>query len=141
MHVPCRSLDACARAFPELLTQGYPSALYSEASFCCQMQHFPPFSKVNESVLSLDARPPASGPSGSRSLHWSEKCCMLLVKKVEIFFTKIGFVYSKWSNLNAPGSYTSWCHLLLGSTVECPFLWMQEKGDAACGLVIKWKSS
>ena len=24
-------------------------------------------------------------------------------------------------------------------TARCPFLWMQEKGNAACGLLIKWK--
>ena len=34
------------------------------------------------------------------------KCSMWPVKKVEIYFSEIGFVDSKWSNLNAPGSYT-----------------------------------
>ena len=59
------------------------------------------------------------------------KWCMWVVNKVEIYFSKIGFVDSKWSHLNVPGSYTPWCHSLLGSTVGCPFLCMQEKGDAA----------
>ena len=36
------------------------------------------------------------------------------VNEVEIYSEEIGFVDSKWSNLNAPGSYTSWCHSLLG---------------------------
>ena len=40
-----------------------------------------------------------------------------------------GFVDCKWFNLNAPGSYTPWCHPLLGSAVVgFPFLYMQEKG-------------
>ena len=30
-------------------------------------------------------------------------------KKVNIYLAKIGFVDSRWSNLNAPGSYTPWC--------------------------------
>ena len=63
----------------------------------------------------------------------------LAFEKVEIHFAKIGFVDCKWSNLNAPGSYTPWCHSLLGSTVGCPFPLMQEKGNAACGLLIMWK--
>ena len=33
-------------------------------------------------------------------------CCMWPVNQVEVYFAKIGFVDSKWSNLNAPGSYT-----------------------------------
>ena len=49
------------------------------------------------------------------------------VKKVEIHLCKTGFVDSKWSNLNAPGSYTPWCQSLLRSTVGCPFLCMQER--------------
>ena len=65
---------------------------------------------------------------------------MWLVNKVEIHFPKIGFVDSKQSNMNAPGSYTHWCHSLLGSTsVGCPFPCMHGKGNAACGLLIKWK--
>ena len=67
------------------------------------------------------------------------KCCMWLVNKVEIHLAKKGFAESKWSNLNAPGSYTPWFHSLLGSRVELPFLCMQEKGNAACGLLIEWK--
>ena len=42
------------------------------------------------------------------------KCCMRLVDKVENHFAKIGFVDCKWSNLNAPGSYTLCCPSLLG---------------------------
>ena len=61
------------------------------------------------------------------------------VNKVEIYFAKIGFVDCKLSNLNAPGSYTPWFHSLLGSSLGLPFLCMQEKGNAACGLFIKWK--
>ena len=68
------------------------------------------------------------------------KCCIWPVNKVEIHFAKTGFVDCKWSNLNAPGSYTPWCHSLLGSIVGCPFHSMQEKGNAACGLLIKCKS-
>ena len=56
------------------------------------------------------------------------ECCMWLINKVEIYFSKIGFVNCKWSNLNVPGSYTPWLHSLLGSTVGCPFPCMQEKG-------------
>ena len=56
------------------------------------------------------------------------KCCMWPVNKVEIYLWKMGFMDCKWSNLNAPGSYTPWCHSLLGSTVGCPFLCMLEKG-------------
>ena len=67
------------------------------------------------------------------------KCGMWLVNMVEIPFAKIGFVVSKLSNLNAPGSYTPWTPSLLGSTVACPFLWMQEMVNAACGWLIKWK--
>ena len=29
------------------------------------------------------------------------ECCMWLVNKVEIYKSKIGFLYCKWSNLNA----------------------------------------
>ena len=57
---------------------------------------------------------------------------MCLVNKVEIYWAKIGLVDCKWPNLNAPGSYTAWCHSLLGSTGWCPFLCMQ--GKAAHGL-------
>ena len=46
------------------------------------------------------------------------KCCMWPVHKVEIYFAKIGFVDSKWSNLNAPGSYTHCSHSVLGFTVH-----------------------
>ena len=56
------------------------------------------------------------------------------VNKGEIHFAKIGFVDSKWSNLNAPGSYTPWCHSLLGYIVGSPFHSMQEKGNVAYGL-------
>ena len=52
----------------------------------------------------------------------------LTCDKVEIHFSQIGFLDCKWSNLNAPGSYTPWCHSLLVSTVGCLFLCMQEKG-------------
>ena len=56
------------------------------------------------------------------SLHAGKgKCCMWPIKKVEIYFSKIGFVDSKWSNLNAPGSLTPWFHSLLGCIVGCPF--------------------
>ena len=44
------------------------------------------------------------------------KFCMWLVNNVEIDFEKVGFIDSKWSYLNAPKSYTPWCHSLLGST-------------------------
>ena len=60
------------------------------------------------------------------------KCCMWLVNKVDIHFEKVYFVDCKRSNWNAPGSYTPWCHSFLGSTVKCPFLGMQEKGNDAC---------
>ena len=33
----------------------------------------------------------------------------------------------KWFNWNAPGSYTPWCHSLLGSILEYPFPCIQEK--------------
>ena len=63
---------------------------------------------------------------------------MLPVGKVEIYFSKKGFVDCKRSNL--PWSYTPWCHSLLRSTVGCPFLYyMQEKEYASCGLLKYWK--
>ena len=63
---------------------------------------------------------------------------MWLANKVEIYFAKIGFVDSRWSNLNAQGSYTPWCNPILGFTVGCPLVGcMQEKGNAACGLLMK----
>ena len=52
--------------------------------------------------------------------------------KVRLYFPKIGFVNSTWSNCNAAASYTPLCRSLLGSTEECPFLCMQGKGNAAC---------
>ena len=61
------------------------------------------------------------------------ECCMWPVKEVEIHDAKMGFVDFKWSNLNAPGSYTPWCHSLLESNVGCPFLCMQEKENPAFG--------
>ena len=76
----------------------------------------------------------------SFSLHAGKgKCCIWAVNKVEIHFSKIGFMESKWPTLNAPGSYTPKCHSLLGFSVGCPFLCIEEKGNAACGLLIKWK--
>ena len=59
------------------------------------------------------------------------------VNKVKILFVKLGLMDCKWYNMNAPGSYTPWTHSLLGSIVDCPFLNMQEKGNAACGWLIK----
>ena len=61
------------------------------------------------------------------------------VNKVEIHFAKTGFVDSISSNLNAPGSHNPWCHSLLGPSRGVPLPCMQEKGNAACGLLIKWK--
>ena len=66
------------------------------------------------------------------------KCCMWLVTKVEIYFFKNRFMDGKWSNLNAPRSYTPWCRSILGPIVGCPFHCMQENGNAACGWLIKW---
>ena len=64
----------------------------------------------------------------SFSLHAGKgKCCMWNVNKVEIHFTEMVFMDSKCPNLNAPGSYTTWCQSILGSTVGCPFLCMQER--------------
>ena len=65
-------------------------------------------------------------------------CCMWPVNQVEIYFAKIGFVDSKWSNLNAPGPYTPWGHSLFMSPAGCPFLGMQEKRSSAYGLFKKW---
>ena len=71
------------------------------------------------------------------SLHAGKgTCCMWLVKKVENHFAKMGFVDSKWSNQNASGSQTHWCHSLFESIMESHFLCMQEKGNAASGLSI-----
>ena len=56
------------------------------------------------------------------------------IYEVEIYFAKICFLDCKLSNLNAPGSYTPWCHALLGSTVGCPF---QEKGNDACSTLFR----
>ena len=65
------------------------------------------------------------------------KYCMWHVKKVKIYSAKIDFMVSKWSNLNSPGSYTALCYSLLESTVGCPFLCMQEKGNVAYGMLRK----
>ena len=76
----------------------------------------------------------------SISLYAGEgNCCIWPVNEVEIHFAKMGFVDCKWSNSNAPGSYTPWCYSILGYIVGCPFHCMQEKGTAASGLLIKWK--
>ena len=48
----------------------------------------------------------------------------LTLGKVEIHWLKIHFIDCKWSNLNVLGSSTPWCHSLLVSAIECPFLWM-----------------
>ena len=58
-----------------------------------------------------------------------------LLKSGNLLFNLVGFVDSKLFNLNAPGSYIPWFHSLLGSSVGLPFLCMQEKGNAACGLL------
>ena len=74
------------------------------------------------------------------SLHAEKgKCCMWLVNKVEIYFSIMGFLDSKWSNLNTPGPFTSSKLSLVVSLVGWPFLCMQEKGNSACGLLIQWK--
>ena len=76
----------------------------------------------------------------SLSLHAGKGMLHVSVNRVKIYFSKIGFVSCKWSNLIAPGSYTPWCHSLVGSTVGCPFLCMQEK--VCCMWVsIEWKFS
>ena len=59
---------------------------------------------------------------------------LVACKKVEIYFSKIGFVYCMWSNLNAPGSCAPWCHPLWVPLWDALFLSMYEKGNAACGL-------
>ena len=64
---------------------------------------------------------------------------MWSANNMEIYCTKIGFFDCKWSNLNATGTHTPCCHSILGSTVGCPFSLMQEKGNAACGLLIALK--
>ena len=66
-------------------------------------------------------------------------CRIGLLIRWKFILRKIGFMDYKWSNLNAPGSYTPWCYPLLGSNEGCPFLCMQEKGNAACSLLIKRK--
>ena len=48
------------------------------------------------------------------------KCCMWFVNKVEIYFSKIGFMDCKWSNLNDAGSCSPWCHPILGSAEGIP---------------------
>ena len=47
--------------------------------------------------------------------------CMWHVNEVEICFAKMGFLDSKWSNLNTPWSYTICSHSLLLFILECPF--------------------
>ena len=46
-------------------------------------------------------------------------CCMWPVKNMEIYLAKIGFLDSKWSNLNGQGSYTPGCQLLSVSSSGC----------------------
>ena len=67
------------------------------------------------------------------------ECCMWPVDEVELYMPKISSMGCKWSNLNAPGSYFPRCHSLLGPLWVVPFLCMQEKGNAAWGLLIKWQ--
>ena len=88
-----------------------------------------PFSYMERNCLidaaqrwSRKGRAGAGGPwSGSI------ECCMWPFNKEYIHFSKIGFVDSKWSSLNAPGSYTSRSHSLLGSIMECPFSCMLKR--------------
>ena len=58
---------------------------------------------------------------------------MWVVNKGEIYFSEIGSIDFKWSYMNARGSYLPWCYSLFGSSVECPFLSMHEKGIAEIG--------
>ena len=67
------------------------------------------------------------------------KCSMWLMKKVEIHVAKISFMVCKWSNLNVPASFTTWCYLLLRSVMECSFLCMLEKGKWCMWLMKKVK--
>ena len=70
------------------------------------------------------------------------KCCMWPVNKVEIPVSKIGFVDSKRSNLNAPGSYTPWYHNSFGVHYRRYFPLHAGKGKYCMnlGLVISWLS-
>ena len=79
--------------------------------------------------------PPLKGSRGRTfSLYAAKrKCCMWLVNKVEMYFSKMGGMDSKWPNLIALCEYSLWCHSILGFTVGCPFLCMQGKENYARG--------
>ena len=64
----------------------------------------------------------------------------LAFEKVKNYLWKTGFVDYEWPNLNAPSSYTPSWHSLLGSIAGCPFSMHSGNENAACGLLIKWKS-
>ena len=61
------------------------------------------------------------------------KHSMWLIKKVKIYFLKIGFVDFKCFSMNDPGSHTPLLSFTFGANSGGPFQWMQEKGNAACG--------
>ena len=70
----------------------------------------------------------------------------LAFEKVETCSWKIGFVNWKWSNLNAPESYTQLPFFTFGVTIESDHSLKANsvhtiKGNAACGLLIEWKSN
>ena len=67
------------------------------------------------------------------SMHAGKgKCCMWSIKKVKIYFSKIGPLHLK--------SYTPWSHSPLGLTLGSgvPFYLHAGKGNAACWSVKKW---
>ena len=81
-----------------------------------------------------------------RGVHFSacrniEKCCMWSGNKLIKwkFIPKNSSRGLQMVQLECPGSYTPWSHSLLWYIEECPFHCMQEKGNAACGQVKKWK--
>ena len=55
------------------------------------------------------------------SACWKREMLHVACEEVEIYFAKIGFMDSKCSNLNTPGSYALCCHSLLGCILGCHF--------------------
>ena len=109
---------------------GVPFSMHTGKGKCCMWLfnkveiYFPKKGFIDSKMSNLIA--PGSNTHWCRPLYDAlfcacrkGKCCMWHVNKVEIYFPKVGFMDSKWSNLNTLGSYTHWYHSLLGSSVGC----------------------
>ena len=75
-------------------------------------------------------------PFSLQSRKW--KCCMWLVNKVKIIFQEwVRFMDLKWTNLNTPGSYTTWVSCTFGVHYGVPFSLHAGKGKCCMWLANK----